>query len=443
MPVQSWAKQYCSSSKGNCQNARCCSEEGMQCYSKGQVTGPVQVLLHARPRLDRRRRGELELRRDRATRARDCLGAECREPGGASMGLGAVLGQWRKLQLDKVWQSGWPPVLFQEPGLEFLQAGLRVWAPAGGPCGRELVLPRPGAQGARPGGDASREAGVFPGCRWPGSWRGRARQLDEMQAWRREGDGRQDERAGGGWVKFVVNVGDSFQDNGVLGRGDEKRGKAWRWIHSERLRSVPWHSVYGDRDCRSGPCACVDVEAKCAQVNYDEQNLEYFQMPGTSNFRAFPDMAIEIVGLDPWERARGSGLRGVRAERLRRQVRPRHRESHPGGTGPLLHPRRGVHGQVARGLLPLPDGYFVGPPDFLGALSDNSRRDITYFGGHRRGVDDAGAVSIEPNKYWVVGEGGDESCDADRQQGFVVGEIAGDSSIATYTVFMDGRRCSS
>eukprot|EP00959_Pyramimonas_sp_CCMP1952_P356466 7465113-Pyramimonas_sp.AAC.1 len=69
--------------------------------------------------------------------------------------------------------------------------------------------------------------------------------------------------------------------------------EAWRWIYSEQLRSVPWYSVYGNHDYRSDPCACADVEAECAQVNYDEQNLEYFQMPGTSYFRAFPDIPEE------------------------------------------------------------------------------------------------------------------------------------------------------
>jgi len=257
-----------------------------------------------------------------------------------------------------------------------------------------------------------------------------------------------------GDVKFIVNVGDSFYDHGVRDRDDERWDKVWRWIYSVQLRTVPWYSVYGNHDYHSDPCACSDREADCAQVNYDEANLEYFQMPGTSYFKEFPDMGIEVVGLDlnnfcdaPLVRT-GGGPEDLAFRECAQSgcvvkclgvVRNRTLEALD------LFSKRAKE-STAKSLVVFshyPTDFFVGSPGFLRALTDNSRHSITYFGGHRHGVDNTSAVSIEPNKYWVVGEGGGKSCDADRQQGFVVGEIWGDSSVTTYPVFVDRGCCSS
>merc|ERR1719272_974515 len=101
-----------------------------------------------------------------------------------------------------------------------------------------------------------------------------------------------------GDVKFVIGLGDSFYSDGVKDKQDEEWDMKWRWVYSDQLRSVPWYSVYGDHDYHKDPCACTLDDEQCAQTNYDEDDLTHFQMPGTSYFREFPKLGIELVGLD-------------------------------------------------------------------------------------------------------------------------------------------------
>jgi len=452
MPVPSWAKQYCSSGKDNCQNTRCCSEEGMQCYAKNTSLAQCKPSCMPGPDLT----------------DVDGMSWSCEEIGPRTPGTvlepsvtSLVVPAWARTQCsvsgencnltrccsqdghqcyskNQGWSSCKPDCT---PGPQPEDRADESWScRALGPRTPGLAKTLPVRRGSfLVVGDVGVDGGTHVSsmrCR-----------LDVARAM----DVKMSEL---GDVKFVVNVGDSFKDSGVLDRDDEKWDKAWRWIYSEQLRSVPWYSVYGNHDYRSDPCACADVEAECAQVNYDEQNLEYFQMPGTSYFRAFPEMAIEIVGLDlnnfcdaspetpgrgPGDLAFGECARSGCVAKCVSVIRNRTLEALE-----LFFNRNSE--STAKSLVVFshyPTDYFTSSPDFLRALADNSRHNITYFGGHRHGVDNASAVSIEPNKYWVVGEGGDESCDADRQQGFVVGEIAGDSSITTYPVFVDGGCCSS
>jgi len=74
----------------------------------------------------------------------------------------------------------------------------------------------------------------------------------------------------------------------------------------------------------------------------------------------------------------------------------------------------------------------------LAALKD-TRKKITYFGGHRHNTDQHSTASIAPNQNWLVGGGGGWSCDGGRQ-GFVVGLIA--EEVTTYPVYADSGLCS-
>lgn len=101
-----------------------------------------------------------------------------------------------------------------------------------------------------------------------------------------------------GDVQFVVNVGDSFYPGGVTNRSDPSWDTKWRDVYSERLRSVPWYSVYGNHDLYVDPCACADDVLECAQVNPNISDLRYFYMPDTSYYVEHQGLKLEVIALD-------------------------------------------------------------------------------------------------------------------------------------------------
>merc|ERR1712187_239003 len=87
-----------------------------------------------------------------------------------------------------------------------------------------------------------------------------------------------------------------------------------------------------------------------------------------------------------------------------------------------------------------PTDYFTSAPEFIAALSNNSKHNIMYFGGHRHNVDKTSTTSAAPNENWLVGGGGGWSCDGGAQ-GFLVGEISADYELTTYPVLVDKQMC--
>merc|ERR1719382_1004431 len=87
-----------------------------------------------------------------------------------------------------------------------------------------------------------------------------------------------------------------------------------------------------------------------------------------------------------------------------------------------------------------PTDYFDSEPDFIAALSNNSKHKIMYFGGHRHNIDQTSTVSTAPNVNWLVGGGGGWSCDGGAQ-GFLVGEVQEDFDVILYPVLVDFTEC--
>jgi hypothetical protein len=248
-------------------------------------------------------------------------------------------------------------------------------------------------------------------------------------------------------VKFVISLGDSFYSAGVQGKDDPQWDKKWRWVYSVGLRSIPWYSVYGERDYRKDPCACTLDDKECAQVSYDEDDFEHFQMPGTSYFHEYPEMGIELVGLDLNNYQNGDNFKDTDDSPAELMFLDCFKTScafkcldvmknRTSAGLNLLHERMANSKQKSMVVFShYPTEYFRTTPTLLDALRDNSARDITYFGAHRRTTDQSG-VSIKPNTQWVVGGGGGDTCDSSKQ-GFAVGEIWGDSSITVAPVYVD------
>merc|ERR1719382_44185 len=88
-----------------------------------------------------------------------------------------------------------------------------------------------------------------------------------------------------------------------------------------------------------------------------------------------------------------------------------------------------------------PTDYFWPYPEFMNGLR-NKTRHVEYFGGHRHNVDQRSTTSIWPNNNWLVGGGGGWGCEAyGNEQGFVVGSILRNGSIATYPVLVPFEEC--
>jgi len=253
-----------------------------------------------------------------------------------------------------------------------------------------------------------------------------------------------------GDVKFVINVGDSFYPHGVVSKNDPQWETKWRQVYHQKLRDVPWYSVYGNHDLQHDKCAYSDDLADCAQVNDDPDNLAFFYMPSLNWFKEHPELGLEVVALElnhlmlGWDKSRTAAEQEFEdcqytssKERCIETARKRAGEAFE-----LFKERAAA--TSAKNLLvfshyPM-DFFTAAAPEFLDQLKDNSRYSLFYFGGHRHNVDNSTTASILPNVNWLVGGGGGWSCDG-SDQGFLVGEIGEDFGIHTYPVFVEKGLC--
>jgi len=247
-----------------------------------------------------------------------------------------------------------------------------------------------------------------------------------------------------GDVKFVINVGDSFYPFGVVSKSDPQWQLKWRDVYNTTsvdiadTTSVPWYSVYGNHDMINDPCACAEDDQACVQVNANVSDLSSFYMPSLNWNKEHPELGLEVIGMD---------LNTIAAEECgasewqcpkERCMEVRQKRSEQAFN--LFFER--AQSSTAKNLLVFshyPTDYLQYRPDFLRALRDNSKHHIEYFGGHRHGVDQTSTVSTWPNSNWVVGGGGGYGCDG--AMGFVVGEIADDLTVKTYSVLVDSAVC--
>lgn len=255
-----------------------------------------------------------------------------------------------------------------------------------------------------------------------------------------------------GDVRFIVNVGDSFYPSGVFNKSDPQWEAKWRAVYTDYARSVPWYSVYGNHDLHNDPGTCEADPTVGAQINGDINDRNFFYMPQPSWFVEHPELELEVVGLDLNHFEWG----------WNRNVKPEHRNAMGDcqySTCPEVCVEqmqlRAAHAmelinqrfEASNSLNMIvfshyPTDYFWSVPAFLNGLSDNSRRHVEYFGGHRHNVDQYSTISIAPNNNWLSGGGGGWGCEGPPQlQGFVVGEIAADATIKTYAVTVDPAVC--
>ncbi|CAE8678773.1 unnamed protein product [Polarella glacialis] len=250
-------------------------------------------------------------------------------------------------------------------------------------------------------------------------------------------------------VKFIVNVGDSFYPRGVKSKTDHQWDTKWRHMYDPELRSVPWYSVYGNHDYIGDPCACGSGPEECAQINSDISNLDFFYMPDLNWVQAHPELDLEVIGLDlnqyMWAYSNKTTSEyqcPFDCQYTKCDATCERNIKHRAIDGIKLFQERSVN-SLAKNLVVFshyPTDYFFSQPDFIKGLSDNSKHNITYFGGHRHNTDQTSTISTAPNTNWVVGGGGGWSCDG-REQGFVVGEISQGGELYTYPVLVDPDAC--
>jgi hypothetical protein len=238
-----------------------------------------------------------------------------------------------------------------------------------------------------------------------------------------------------GDVKFIINVGDSFYPAGVESKTDPKWDDHWRSRYAPELRSVSWYSCYGNHDYQHDPCACGDSPQDCAQFNDDASDTNWFYFPDFSWYKEHPELGLEVVSLDLnsylHDDCQYSSCTDTCVENLRKRT--------DDAIG-LFNSRS--QASAAKNMLVFshyPTDYLS--EDLVNGLkssegANGAPRHIEYFGGHRHNVDQDSCADIAPNNRWLVGGGGGWGTDGD-QQGFVVGEIAEDFSIKTYSVLVD------
>lgn len=252
-----------------------------------------------------------------------------------------------------------------------------------------------------------------------------------------------------GDVKFVINVGDSFYPGGLNSKWDWQWDHKWRNIFPKETRDVSWYTVYGNHDYHYDPCACSDSPAQCAQVNGDKNNKAFFYMPSYYYYEELPELDLEIIAMDTndymwaWDKAAPEKHRKFQdcewtscPAKCEKNAKLRSQQSFN-----MFYER--MRNSPHKNLLVFshyPTDYFWMHPEFIGNLSDNSRHNIEYFGGHRHNTDDTSTTSTHPNHNWLVGGGGGWGCDG-RQQGFIVGEIQADGTVTTSPRFVDIHAC--
>lgn len=272
-----------------------------------------------------------------------------------------------------------------------------------------------------------------------------------------------------GDVNFIVNVGDSFYPMGVSSKDDPQWNVKWRNRYSDLVRSVPWFSVYGNHDYHQDPGVCSDNVSDGAQINGDIEDLDTFYMPDYNWHLEWPELEMEIIGLElnnymngwkngengqPRVNASDQNFTDCRYTACEQECYPRMKQRSDEAFE-LFKSRAAA--TEARNVLVFshyPTDYFwdtaEGDPshDFLQGLSeagsvagsDANRYHLKYFGGHRHSTDQSSTLPITPNDSWLSGGGGGWSCDT-NQQGFVVGEIHADWTMTTRVVLVDADDC--
>eukprot|EP00933_Yihiella_yeosuensis_P035873 TRINITY_DN2950_c2_g1_i3.p1 TRINITY_DN2950_c2_g1~~TRINITY_DN2950_c2_g1_i3.p1 ORF type:complete len:364 (+),score=39.88 TRINITY_DN2950_c2_g1_i3:52-1143(+) len=266
-----------------------------------------------------------------------------------------------------------------------------------------------------------------------------------------------------GDVQFIINVGDSFYPNGVENRSDPLWDSQWRNVYAPALRSKPWYSVHGNHDYIGDPCLCADPDswADCAQINRNSDDLNYFFMPNYSYTVERPDLQLEVIALDlnyyAWVnqtckytscyktcefnlKKRSDAALELLSTRFATSASKHWVVFSHYPTDYFPSARWEVSNRTVNLWDPAwtqmtPSAVPADLHSLLGRLSKNSRQ-VEYFGGHRHNVDQSSTTSIAPNNNWLVGGGGGWGTDGE-QQGFVVGEIAADGSIKSYSVLVN------
>jgi hypothetical protein len=451
IPVPDWVQGKCSQMGSNCLETRCCSDQGMQCYAKDDTFGRCKPECVSGPDFED---------------TDDAAHWTCREIGPRTPGYVRVdrsltqpLPEWAATNCAGSGEICSDKRCCREPGMQCFEKD-GEWST----CKPECVPgPQPEdradhpwtckALGPRTPGVAETPVIRRGSFLVVGDWGWDPAASGIAQDCQLDIAGAMDTKATElGDVKFVINLGDSLSSEGVGSSDDPQWETKWRRVYSPQLRKVPWYSVYGDTDYRKDPCACTMQDEECAQVNFDKDNLDRFQMPGTSYYHEYPELGIELVGLDLNDFQNGGDLRpgatgveqanafqdcfkttcafmcaGTMKNRTQRALN-------------LFNERVKRSGQKSLVVFShYPTDYLTSAPDFLENLRDDSTYGITYFGAHRQTTDQSG-VSIAPNANWVVGGGGGDAC-ASQKQGFVVGEIWGDSSITASAVYVEPGPC--
>jgi len=251
-----------------------------------------------------------------------------------------------------------------------------------------------------------------------------------------------------GDVKFIVNVGDSFYPAGVESRSDPKWDDHWRNRYAPELRAVPWYTTYGNHDYQHDPCACGDRPEDCAQFNNNASDTNWFYFPDFSWYKEHPELGLEVISLDmnqymdAWDRGGGEPIAADCQYSSCVDACGANLKKRTGEAIELFKSRS--EASTAKNLLVFshyPTDYLWPAEGLMDGLkstqgANGAERHIEYFGGHRHSVDQDSTASIAPNNNWLVGGGGGWGLDSDKQ-GFVVGEIADDFTITTYSVLVN------
>jgi len=448
MLVPDWVESRCSQIGTNCHDTRCCSEPGMQCYAKDDTFARCKTACIPGPDFEDYEDGT----------PWTCLEVGPRTPGQALPNVSdRPLPEWVAGSCAGSGEICSDRRCCREPGMQCFEKN-EGWSTCKPEC---IPGPQPEdradhnwtckALGPKTPGVA--EAPVIRRGSFlvVGDWGWDPSASGITQECQLDIAGAMDSKATElGDVKFVINLGDSFYSAGVESSVDPQWDTKWREVYSPQLRQVPWYSVYGDRDYRKDPCACTMQDEECAQVNFDKDNLDRFQMPGTSYSLEYPALGIELVGLDLNDFQNGAdlGTSGVEQANAFQDCFKTTCSFMCAGTMKnrtqrslnLFYER--VKSSRQKSLVVFshyPTDFLVSSPDFLETLTDDSSHSITYFGAHRQTTDQSG-ISIAPNTNWVVGGGGSDTC-ASEKQGFVVGEIWGDSSITASPVYVAPGPC--
>jgi len=250
-------------------------------------------------------------------------------------------------------------------------------------------------------------------------------------------------------VKFIINVGDSFYPDGLTSKNDPRWGQQWRDRYPDRLRSVPWYSVYGNHDTHHDPGMC-DPEAG-SQIDGNLHDYWTFYMPSYNWHIDHPELNLEVVALDlnkfmeGWNKSRKASELKLSDCQYSKcpQTCVDNAELRADGAFDLMTNR--LNSSKRKNLVVFshyPTDYFQSVPKFLNQLRPGHGKpgqSVAYFSGHRHNTDQTSTFRTGPHD-WLVGGGGGWSCDG-LEQGFVVVTIDEDYQLKTHPVLMNPYTC--